>query len=162
MVRVWIAFDIGLFILAVPVFVHNLKAYRRNVERLGSIQARWSIRYDLSLGENRFRLILLLLLIVLWVVLLSRRPGLVPWVDGLAIIVLSLAFFPRYNFIVVGSEGVLDRWIFIPWTSVRERRIVEDRGRKRLELRLAPEPGSGGAGRVKVIRVPPDVSLVLD
>lgn len=162
MSRFWIFLDGGLLILSALIFIVNVKAYRRNKKRVGRIRAQWRIRFNFAFKESRFLLVLLLALLAVGAALLCAGPGLITGLDGLTILCLGLAFFPRYNFVAIGTEGILDRWVFIPWKSVKQKRVVEDRGRRYLELKVTAWPGSQTDDRLMRIRVPGDVSLILD
>jgi len=157
-----IGFDLSLIILSAVIFAANLKTLKRNRARLGRVQASWRLGFNFALPGSRLRAVLLLVPAAAGAVWLNSQPGSVKWLDALSFVCLGLAFYPRYNFAAVGREGVLDRWVVIPWESVGEKRVVEEGGRRHLELRLKPEPVGRAEAKVVRIRVPSDVSLTLD
>lgn len=154
--------DIVILFLAVLVLGLNSASYRNSKRLVGKVKAQWRLRFNLAFPWEWLRFVLFLGSLAGAAVIAARRPLDVDSFGSLALACLVLAFFPRYNFIVVGSEGLLDRWIFIPWASVKERRLVEERGRRYLMLKIADEPGPGAVERLRRIRVPGNVSLVLD
>lgn len=162
MTRTAIVLDSVVFILAVVAFILNLASFRRSRKLVGRVQAQWSERFNPAYPGEWLRWALLVGVLGMAVALFFLRPASIDPYWSLGLVFLILAFFPRNNFIVVGEAGLLDRSVFIPWSSVRERRIVEERGRRYLEIKVAP--GDDGVTPVKTrrIRVPGNVSLVLE
>jgi hypothetical protein len=154
--------DIIILVLAIAAFAANLISYRNSKRLVGDVKAKWALRFNLAFPWEWLRIILLLGILAIAVLVAIERPPDVDSFGSLALAFLVLAFFPRNNCVVVGSAGLLDRRVFIPWTSVKEKRLVEERGRRYLELKIAAEPGTGAAEHLRRIRVPGNVSLVLD
>jgi MFS superfamily sulfate permease-like transporter len=154
--------DAVVLAAAVAAFIINLRFLRRGKRRVGRVVAQWRIRFNLSLPWEWLRLALLLALIVLVLTLWRTKPLSGDWLGTLAVALLVAAFFPRDNHVIVGTRGVLDRWRFVPWSSVEGRRLVEDRGRRILELRVRPDRTSRNPGGTRRIRVPWNVALDLD
>jgi len=159
-------FFIGLYscllVLAAASFYINLRAYRKNRTRVGEIKAHWRIRFNFVFPENWFILALVLGYLAVCIVLLGTNPKSIAGYHWLVILALGLSFFPRYNYVDIGSKGLLDRWVFIPWEAVSERWVIEDNGRKYLELRIMPLAGLETDRRIRRVRIPKNVSLVLD
>jgi hypothetical protein len=163
MTRTAIILDSAVFVLAVIVFALSLKSYRRNKRLVGRVQAQWSIRFNLAYPWEWLRWLSLFGLLGLAAALLVLKPAVIDPYGALALVFLVLAFFPRNNFVVVGEAGILDRSVFVPWTAVRERRIVEDRGRRYLEIKAASgREGAAGPIQARRIRIPKNISLVLE
>lgn len=159
-------FFIGLYScllgLAAASFFINLSVYRKNRARVGEIKAHWRIRFNFAFPENWFILALVLGYLAVCIVLLAANPKSIAGYHWLVILALGFSFFPRFNFVDIGTKGILDRWVFIPWEAVRERWVVEDNGRRRLELRIVPAAGLETDRRTRSIRIPKNVSLVLN
>ena len=162
MTRTTIILDSAVLVLAVIAFILNLNAYRRSKRLVGRVRAEWSIRFNLSYPWEWLRWLLLLALLAIVVFALVARPAAYDAYWSLAVVCLALAFFPRNNFIVIGEAGLLDRSVFLPWTSIREKKIVEDGGRRYLELKIASGGNGTAIAETRRIRVPANVSLVLD
>jgi hypothetical protein len=160
--RFFIVLYSGFTALAAASFIINLGAYRKSRQRVGEIKAHWRVRFNFAFPENWLILALVLGYLAVCAVLLARSPASVAGYHGLVVLAIGFSFFPRFNFVDIGSKGILDRWIFIPWEAVSERWVVEDRGRRRLELRIVPAAGLETNKRTRSIRVPRNVSLVLD
>lgn len=160
--RFFIIFYSALAAAAVSILVFNIRAYRQSKVRVGQVRTHWRIRFNFAFPENWLILILVLGYLAVCAVLLVTRPKAIDGYHWLVILMLGMAFYPRFNFVDIGSEGVLDRLVFIPWSAVCERRVVEDRGRRYLELRIVPGPGVDTGQRLRRIRVPKNISLVLD
>jgi hypothetical protein len=158
----FIVFYAALFAAAVAIFVFNLRAYHQSRTRVGEVRAHWTIRFNFAFPENWLILALVLGYAAVCAVLLITKPRSIDGYHWLVILMVGMAFYPRFNFVDIGTEGVLDRRIFIPWSAVNERRVVEDKGRRYLELRITPGPGVETGQRLKRIRVPKNISLVLD
>lgn len=159
-------FFIGLYScllgLAAVSFFINWSVYRKNRARVGEIKVHWRIRFNFAFPENWFILALVLGYLAVCIALLAANPKSIAGYHWLVMLALGLSFFPRYNFVDIGSKGVLDRRVFIPWQAVSERRVIEDNGRRRLELRIIPAAGLETDRRMIKIRIPKNVSLVLD
>ncbi len=157
-----IIIDIVILVLAVLMLFVNWISYRNSKRLVGDVRAKWKLHFNLAFPWEWLRLVFLLGSLAAAVTVAIKRPLDIDSFGSLALVCLVLSFFPRNNFIVVGSSGLLDRWIFIPWTAVTDKRLVEDRGRRYLELRISSEPEGGRPEQTKRIRVPGNVSLVLD
>lgn len=154
--------DAALLALAAVLFILNYRGYRARKRLVGTVRAEWSLRFHLAFPWEWARLAALVVCLASAItVAVTRSPAEDPFGPAV-ILALVLAFFPRNNFVVIGSAGVLDRWIFIPWERITNKRVVETGGRRYLELEITPEDGDSREVRTKRLRVPRDVSLVLD
>jgi hypothetical protein len=162
MTRFFIALYACLLGLAVASFFINLSAYRMNRARVGEIKVHWRIRFNFAFPESWLILALVLGYLAVCAALLAGNPGSIAGTHWLVMLALGFSFYPRYNFVEIGTKGILDRHIFIPWEAVSEKRVVEDNGRRRLELRIIPAPGLETGRRMMRIRIPKNVSLVLN
>ncbi len=162
MTRTAIVLDSVVFILAVIAFILNLSSFRRSRKLVGRVQAQWSERFNPAYPRERLRWVFLIGVLGMAVALFFLRPASADPYWSLGLVFLILAFYPRNNFVVIGDAGLLDRSVFIPWSSVRERRIVEEKGRRYLEIKVASDQDGMTPVRTRRIRVPGNVSLMLE
>ncbi len=162
MTRTAIILDVIVFVLAIAAFFLNLASFRRGKRLVGVVRAQWSVRFNLSYPWERLRWLFLAGLFGTAAVLVFLRPAVSDPYWSLGLVLLVLAFYPRNNIIVVGDAGLLDRSVFVPWSSVRERRVVEEKGRRYLEIKMGSGEDGTGPLRMKKIRIPENVSLTLE
>ena len=162
MTRTAIILDSVVFVLALAAFVLNLRSYRKSKRLVGRVEAQWSVRFNLAYSWEWLRWVCLVGVLGVAVALIYLRPAAVDPYWSLGLVLLVLAFYPRSTFVVVGDAGLLDRSVFVPWSSVRERKVVEDKGRRYLEVKI--ESGRDGTSPVETrrIRLPKDVSLTME
>ncbi len=156
-----ILIDGVVLLTAVILFWLSLRKYHERKKRVGTVWAAWSLWLNPSLPWGWVRLAALLVGVgAASFVFLARPLGADP-LGGAVFIALVLAFYPCNSFFVIGSEGVLDRWVFIPWDRIRSKQVVEMKSRRYLELEIAPEAGRQTAFQIIRRRVPEGISLDL-
>lgn len=109
----------------------------------GMLLVKWSSLFNLSFPMSWVRWAAVFLYLGWCVYQISVSPGSNSGHMSLMLLVLLFSFSPRGN-IYVGSEGIVFRMKFIPWTAVRERKMVMRGRRNYLESHLwrIPLPGN--------------------
>lgn len=122
------ALFLGLFLL-------QSRSLRRKKKALGKIWAYWPSDLSPALFVQRLLYLLIFLVYPGWAIYQTASSGKVS--DGayyLMWFLVLLNLVPGWK-ILIGKEGILYRRTFIPWSKVRERRIIPKRKRTILEIR---------------------------
>jgi ascorbate-specific PTS system EIIC-type component UlaA len=119
----------------------------------GRTYFKWSSKFNLGIPANRINWMIVLVYITATIYLVLTEP--IMHSDYLLIVVFILFFihYPRWN-ILVSSKGILMGLNFVSWEKMIEKKLVENKKSKHLELRWTSDFDQSKT-KFKRIQIPP-------
>jgi len=120
---------LGSISLAVFLYVFYLRSIRQKKKSIGTIQAKWSSKLNLSFPMSWVRWAAIVLYLFWCVYQVVRAPRANAGHFSFMFLVIILSFAPRWT-VYLGSDGIISNMKEIPWEKLSEKKVVRE-GRNR-------------------------------